>query len=164
MRISTGSGDCGETGVFSGERLFKDDPRIEALGTLDELGAFLGDARLALAGAKEEKAAAFIKKVQGHLLKVSALISGAEGDIAGLFREIECEENDWEARVNLEDFVLPGEGAAEVNLHISRTVCRRAERRVAALLKAGLCPEGALAYLNRLSDLLFLMAEGIKEH
>jgi cob(I)alamin adenosyltransferase len=162
-RIYTKLGDAGETHLGDMSRVPKTHPRIEAYGDVDELNAQLG---LALAsGELPEAYAAWVRHVQNDLFDVGADLavpSGGERDrlrvvpeqIAWL--EERCDEVN-ETLAPLKSFVLPGGSLAAAHLHVCRTVCRRAERR--ALLVEDSNPE-VVRYLNRLSDLLFILSRG----
>lgn len=165
MTIYTRKGDEGETGLFGGGRISKDDPRIEATGAVDELNAVLGRA---LCSVEEPRIRARIPILQDDLFSLgSRLASPAGGDEesgprlpalpSGRPKEMEgwIDEIDEEVEP-LKNFILPGGSPAAADLHVARTVCRRAERRVVALAarEEGIEPE-ILRYLNRLSDLLF---------
>jgi cob(I)alamin adenosyltransferase len=162
VKIYTKSGDDGSTGLLSNRRVGKDDPRIEAYGTVDELNAQLGVA-LAM-DALPERFAPWLRRVQNDLFDVGADISVPEGGERERLRvvpeqtawlEQACDEVNAELP-NLKSFVLPGGTAAAAQLHVCRTVCRRAERRTIA------CGDEVNAecvrYLNRLSDLLFILS------
>lgn len=165
MTIYTRKGDEGETGLFGGGRISKDDPRIEATGAVDELNAVLGRA---LCSVEEPRIRARIPILQDDLFSLgSRLASRAGGDErpgpglpplpSGRPKEMEgwIDEIDEEVEP-LKNFILPGGSPGAADLHVARTVCRRAERRVVALAarEEGIEPE-ILRYLNRLSDLLF---------
>ena len=165
-RIYTRTGDSGQTALVGGQRVEKDNLRIEAYGTVDELNSFLGAARVtaesipAVAGL-----AVILKRVQHELFNLGSIlatlpqdvhpkqprVTGAE--IAQLEREID-EAN--AALTPLRSFVLPGGSRLDADLHICRTVCRRAERLLVALARTESVPEEAVRYLNRLSDALFV--------
>jgi cob(I)alamin adenosyltransferase len=161
-RIYTGLGDGGETHLGDMSRVPKTHPRIEAYGTVDELNAQLG---LAVAGAGvPDRFVAWLQRVQNDLFDVGADISVPHGGDRARLRlapeqtawlEEACDEVNAELP-NLKSFVIPGGTAAAAQLHICRTVCRRAERRTIA------CGDEVNAecvrYLNRLSDLLFILA------
>jgi cob(I)alamin adenosyltransferase len=161
-RIYTRLGDGGETHLGDMSRVPKTHPRIEAYGTVDELNAQLG---VALAGeGLSERAAGWLRRVQNDLFDVGADISVPHGGDRERLRVVP-EQTKWleEAcdEVNadlppLRSFVLPGGTAAAAQLHVCRTVCRRAERRT---IDAGdeVNPE-CVRYLNRLSDLLFILS------
>jgi cob(I)alamin adenosyltransferase len=162
-RIYTRGGDRGETSLGDGSRTSKLDPRIVAFGTVDELNAHLG---VALAGGLPERARALLTRVQNELFDVGADLSVPFAPDDGRLRvaqsqidalEAACDE--WNASLpELRSFVLPGGSEAAARLHVARTVCRRAERE--ALAAAGRHETNPLAavYLNRLSDLLFILA------
>jgi cob(I)alamin adenosyltransferase len=161
-RIYTRLGDGGETHLGDMSRVPKTHERIEAYGTVDELNAQLG---VALAqGGLDERTAAWLARIQNDLFDVGADISVPEGGARERLRvvpeqtkwlEEACDEANAEL-APLKSFVLPGGSLAAAQLHVCRTVCRRAERRTIA------CGEGVNAecvrYLNRLSDLLFILS------
>jgi len=160
-RIYTKLGDGGETHLGDMSRVSKNDPRIEAYGTIDELNAFIG---LALAsGGPDEATAARLKRIQNDLFDLGADLSVPPSDERERLRVVP-EQTAWleaacdEVNATLEplhSFVLPGGTSLAAALHVCRTVCRRAERR--ALLVTDANPE-VIRYLNRLSDLLFILA------
>lgn len=164
-RIYTRTGDHGETGLFHGPRVGKDMPRIEVLGTLDELNAVLGVSR---SKSLDEEIDAIVQRVQNELFVLGAEISTADPAQLAIprleRRHVEALESDIdrlsETLPPLTAFLLPGGTPAAADLHLARTVCRRAERRLVTLLRA--VPEEIsfvlLAYLNRLADLLFVIA------
>jgi cob(I)alamin adenosyltransferase len=160
VKIYTRKGDAGESGFFGGGRAPKDDPRFEALGALDELVACLGVAKaeLADAGLKDR-----LTTIQGELYLAMAELASAGAPAAALPSDatsrLEAAIDELDARLPpLKDFVMPGESGASAALHVARTVCRRAERRVVSAGREGAGPSAVLVYLNRLSDLLFVMA------
>jgi cob(I)alamin adenosyltransferase len=165
MRIYTRTGDQGETGLFRGPRVRKDHPRIEACGTVDELNAAVGLARAV--GAPEE-IDRLLCRVQHELLVLGGQLATPEsaagravliGDehVAALEAAIDEQEATLPP---LEQFVLPTGTRFAAALHMARTICRRAERRVVAMRAAEppFAPDGMIRYLNRLSDLLFMLA------
>jgi cob(I)alamin adenosyltransferase len=161
-RIYTRGGDGGETSLGDGSRVSKLDGRIEAYGTVDELNALLG---FALARGCPPEMAAPLARIQNELFDVGADLS-VPGDVEGRLRVTQEQIDELEHlcdRFNeglpeLRSFVLPGGSEVAALLHVARTVCRRAER--AALAAAGEHDVHALVlvYLNRLSDLLFILA------
>jgi cob(I)alamin adenosyltransferase len=161
-RIYTKLGDGGETHLGDMSRVPKTHPRIEAYGEIDELNSQLG---LALAaGALPEEQVAWVRRIQNDLFDLGADLSVPEGGDGRERLRATAEQVAWlEARCDevnatlepLRSFVLPGGTPAAAHLHVCRTVCRRAERR--ALLVEGANPE-VVKYLNRLSDLLFILA------
>ncbi|MDB4996167.1 MAG: ATP:Cob(I)alamin adenosyltransferase [Myxococcaceae bacterium] len=164
MKIYTKTGDDGTTGLFGGARVKKASQRVEAYGTVDELNATIGMARaLGLGTIAEEVLAhaqvdlftlgAELACVPGKEAKLSMTLLDAE-DSARLERAIDAAE---EKLAPLTSFVLPGGSAQAAALHLGRTVCRRAERAVLALDDAPARGE-IVIYLNRLSDLLFVLA------
>ncbi len=169
-RVYTRSGDAGETGLATGERLSKDDDRVEAYGTTDELNAVVGLARAASHTLDDADAArridGLLAAVQSELFQVGAELASPDpttltipriGDeqVARLEAEIDALNGDLEP---LKEFLLPGGGPAGAHVHHARTVCRRAERRVVRLVRAGEVESDVMRYLNRLSDLLFVLA------
>lgn len=165
-RIYTKSGDAGETGLGDGTRVAKDHPRVAAYGEVDELNAVLG---LFTAYCPDSPERELIRTIQNDLFDLGAdlCVPAAKGDQpdAGL-RMVEAQHLRLEKaidRVNdrlqpLRSFILPGGSAAAAWLHLARTVCRRAERAVVTLAHAEPVNEHAVIYLNRLSDLLFVLA------
>ena len=163
MRIYTKTGDAGETALFDGTRVSKADPRVDAYGDVDELNAWLGHARAH--GTAPDIGDALVR-IQRDLFAMGALLADprhkiaarvekaalGEADIARLEQLIDGLETELPA---LRHFILAGGSPAGSALHLARTVCRRAERRVVAL--DGVDPI-VVKYLNRLSDLLFVMA------
>lgn len=165
MSISTGRGDGGESGLVGGERVAKDDIRLEAYGTVDELNAALMAAHAA--GPPEgiaeelELASAWLFDLGSDLATPGCGIE--EGLEPRLGRERIERLEEWIAREEeglppLRRFILPGGSPAAAALHHARTVCRRAERRVVTLRERTAEGDLALVFLNRLSDLLFLYA------
>ena len=158
-RVTTGSGDDGTTGTADGQRLPKHHPRIEALGAIDELNSHLGLLRAQLP--EDGDARSLLGEVQQDLFDLGAEIAGGKSariDAAAAARlEAQTEARNAELPP-LREFVLPGGGSAAAQCHVARAVCRRAERRVTALDGAS---EAAMVYLNRLSDLLFVLARAL---
>lgn len=167
MKIYTRTGDAGTTGLFGGGRVDKDSARVEASGTVDELNAALGVARCSLdpsmapAGARLEAIqndlfalGAELATVSGHEARLPMALIAA-GDIARLETWIDELEV---ALPQLEHFILPGGCPAGAKLHEARTTCRRAERRVLSAGRDAPVRSELVVYLNRLSDLLFVLA------
>lgn len=161
MSVVTKTGDDGTTGLWSGERVGKDELRVECYGTVDELNSFLGEARHAL---KTEKARARVDALQEDLFRVAGSLA-TKGEAA--YAQPVCADDEerlsaWvyelEREVPLTGFVLPGSTPASAKLDVCRTVCRRAERRVVALSRAEKVDAPVRRYLNRLADLLFMLA------
>ena len=170
MKIYTRRGDEGETSLFGGVRVSKSDERVEAYGTVDELNAGVGLA-MALDDGEGHLDADRLKRVQDDLFAVGARLAAAEpekalekGSIPELPASRIADLERWideldEGLPSLDAFLLPGGSPAASQLHVARTVCRRAERTVVRLARErpGL-REVVLPYLNRLSDLLFTLA------
>lgn len=165
MKIYTRTGDDGTTGLFGGPRVRKDAPRIEAYGAVDELNCVLGLARTAQPPAEIDR---LLERVQNELFELGAELASPEAEkmgaatigaaeIARLEQSIDHFE---ESLPPLKQFILPGGSPSAAWLHLARTVCRRAERRVVALggMAGESVSETAVTYLNRLSDLLFVLA------
>jgi cob(I)alamin adenosyltransferase len=163
-RIYTRAGDAGETSIGDGSRVPKTDLRIEAYGAVDELNSFLG---LALAGGLPEEFRQWLEQIQNDLFDLGADLSVPLEDsrrerlrvTPGQVERLEELCDLVNARLEpLRSFVLPGGTEAAALLHVARAVSRRAERRAVALAEAQDVNPAALAYLNRLSDLLFILA------
>ncbi len=162
MKLYTRKGDAGETSLLSGGRVRKEDDRVEAYGTVDELSSLLG---LLRSERLSEDIEDRLTAVQRSLFAVGAALADPEarvkhdpgswdaGAIEGWIDEMD------EELAPLQSFILPGGSRVAAVSHVARTVCRRAERRVGALMGGeGEVPEGVVAYLNRLSDALFTLA------
>ena len=170
-RIYTRTGDRGTTALGDGRRVAKDHRRIEAYGTVDELNSTLG---LALQAGLDAEAADLLRRVQNDLFDLGADLCvpgrprrGAGRTArraplritAGHVERLEAAIDRFNAPLStLRSFVLPGGTPASAWLHLARTVCRRAERRVVTLARGERLNPQAVVYLNRLSDLLFVMA------
>ncbi len=163
--IYTKSGDAGETGLFGGGRVPKDDARVDAYGEVDELNAAVGLARGAVL---DRELDALAQAIQDQLFTVGSVLATPRGTKAA--QAIPQVEPRWVAEMEaaidkfdreipaLRSFILPGGSAAAAALHLARTICRRAERRVVPLARQGAVDQPLVTYLNRLSDLLFTMA------
>lgn len=164
-RVYTRTGDDGTTALIGGSRVGKDAPRVELYGTVDELNATLG---VALAVGLDDELAAPLAVVQNELFHLGAELSvadGEDGSVSGPRLGVEHVEalealmdRLSESLAPLENFVLPGGSPGAAALHVSRTVCRRAERLAVSVGRKERVSEVALAYLNRLSDALFVAA------
>lgn len=165
--LYTRTGDSGDTSLLKGGRVPKDDPRVEAYGTVDELNANIGlvlvESTVTIPEGKfRDFVISCLVTCQDCLMRLSAqLASGgqatekvSDGDIAAVETAIDIAGS---LTSELHHFLIPGVTRAEALMHIARTVCRRAERRVVALPQGVACPDG-VRYLNRLSDLLFALA------
>jgi cob(I)alamin adenosyltransferase len=165
MKIYTKTGDDGSTGSFGGPRLSKDDPRIEAFGTVDELNSALGSALCELpAGHLHE----MLIRIQHQLFALGAELATPDPDAHGtrmvgapFISELEQTMDQLDEQLPpLKQFILPGGSRAAAALHNARAVCRRAERRVVTLrcTPDHHVSDDVVIYLNRLGDLLFVMA------
>ena len=162
-RIYTRTGDAGETALRGGRRVPKDHPRVEACGALDELNSTLGAARAFL---QDAELGTVLERVQRDLFVLGAEVSapdqaGPRVDAAQVLA-LEKEIDRLEAELPpLSAFILPGGHPAGGLLHLVRAVCRRAERRMVALARRELLNPEVVRYLNRLSDLLFVLARTV---
>ncbi|HXU87803.1 MAG TPA: cob(I)yrinic acid a,c-diamide adenosyltransferase [Methylomirabilota bacterium] len=181
-RVYTRTGDGGETALVGGARVPKDSPRIVAYGTLDELNAAVGLARVFNAERLAEggEAAArhawlddVLKKVQNQIFDLgSELATPPSAAYEGMFRMGEAEVTELERLMDqcqkdltpLKSFVLPGGGPIQGFLHQARTICRRAEREVLRLSRVEPIGEWPLRYVNRLSDLFFVLGRWVGKH
>ncbi|MDX1609944.1 MAG: cob(I)yrinic acid a,c-diamide adenosyltransferase [Halofilum sp. (in: g-proteobacteria)] len=163
-KIYTRTGDAGTTGLGDGSRIDKDSPRVEAYGTVDELNSSIG---MVLAEAIPGPVSEALVAVQHDLFDL-----GAELCVPG-YTVVEADKVAWLEQVldehnaglpHLKEFILPGGGPAAAACHLARTVCRRAERRVLTLGRAEEINPHGLAYLNRLSDLLFVLGRVLARH
>jgi cob(I)alamin adenosyltransferase len=165
-RIYTRTGDTGQTGLVGGQRVAKDSLRIECYGTVDELNSFVGAACLsAEAEARLAGLAVILKRVQHELFNLGSILATlpqdvhpkqpriTEAEVTQLEHEIDTANADLQP---LRSFVLPGGTRINIELHIARTVCRRAERLCVALARQEEVPPETIRYLNRLSDALFV--------
>jgi cob(I)alamin adenosyltransferase len=161
MKIYTKTGDGGETSLFGGARVRKNDSRIEAYGTVDELNSFIGVARAAWPSASYDS---LLHAIQSDLFDIGAYLASPgtsrfagpdAARVAVLEQAIDAMESEL---APLKTFILPGGSLAAAQLHVARTVCRRAERLVVALRDDDDATTASITYLNRLSDLLFVAA------
>ena len=165
-RVYTRAGDAGETSLAGGQRVRKDSRRIEAYGTVDELNAFVGLARdTASADGVATGLAAILLRVQHELFNLGSILATLPEDVhprqarvtAAEIARLEAEMDQMnEDLPPLRSFVLPGGSRLNAELHICRTVCRRAEREVTALAREEQVPAEAVQYLNRLGDAFFV--------
>lgn len=173
-RVYTRSGDEGTTGLVGGQRIPKDDLRIETYGTVDELNAFVGAARQTaaeLTGGEVPRKADIVAlgetlaRVQHELFNLGSILATLPEDVHPrqprvTQAEIDLLEREMDAcqkeLASLRSFVLPGGTRLNADLHVCRTVCRRAEREAVALARASSVDPLAIAYLNRLSDAFFV--------
>ena len=165
-RIYTRRGDTGDTGLAGGQRVSKDAPRIEAYGTVDELNAFVGLAAVSCGEhASLAPLAQILNRVQHELFNLGSILATQPEDvhpqqprvtsaeIAQLEREIDAMNADLPS---LRSFVLPGGTRLNAELHVTRTICRRAERLIVSLAGKEAVPPETIQYLNCLSDAMFV--------
>jgi cob(I)alamin adenosyltransferase len=161
MKVYTKTGDTGSTSLFSGGRVGKDHPRIEAYGTVDELNSVLG---LLLTTPLPDSAAQQLRVVQSSLFAIGSVLADADGTLesdpsAWATEPVELWIDVMDSELDeLRAFILPGGSQGAALAHLARTVCRRAERRVLAI--EDIAP-GIVGYLNRLSDAFFVLARSI---
>ena len=168
MRIYTKTGDSGDTSLFDNTRVSKSDVRVDAYGEVDELNAHLGTV---CASGVDADLATEIETIQKELFAIGARLADPRARIAERVTKAAIQNTDIERLERLIDtlegevpplrrFILPGGSSCGALLHQARTVCRRVERRVVALGAAAVDPL-VIVYLNRLSDLLFVMARAV---
>ena len=165
-RIYTRTGDRGQTGLVGGQRVPKDALRIECYGTVDELNAYLGAACLSAASdARLSTLASILRRVQHELFNLGSILATLPEDVRPQQPQVTQTEIDTlEKEIDranedlppLRSFVLPGGSRINTELHVARTVCRRAERLVVRLSREEQVRAEAVSYLNRLSDALFV--------
>ena len=174
-RVYTRTGDKGDTALVGGKRVLKDSPRIEAYGTVDELNAVIGLARVFNAerltkGKDSRWLDEVLRRLQNELFDLgSELATPEDAAYEGMHRVGAAEVTGLERLMDqcqkplppLKSFVLPGGGRVGGFLHQARTVCRRAERRILALSRVEPISEWPLKYVNRLSDLLFVLSRWV---
>jgi cob(I)alamin adenosyltransferase len=157
MSIATKTGDDGYTDIIGGKRLQKNHPIVECLGTIDELNAFLGDAKTALS---DKPTVEIIDGIQQDLLLLMGILAGmpvppggiGEDRLVNLINQLEAELQP------LVSFAIPGANPVSAKFHLARTVCRRAERRMIGVDLDRATEAVVVPYINRLSDFLFLLA------
>ncbi len=170
-KLYTRTGDLGQTALFGGRRVPKDDPRVEAYGSVDELNSTLG---VAVSFLRQKRIAATLQSVQNELFNIGSELASESGPkaergrmfvdpeakIAGLERLID----EYDAKLPpLRTFVLPSGSRAGALLHLARGVCRRAERAVVRLSRQEKVNPQLIVYINRLSDLLFVLARYVNK-
>ncbi len=176
-KVYTRTGDKGDTHLVGGKRVPKDDPRIESCGTIDELNAILGIVRAFNDAAPRSPIAprldAILRQVQNELFDLgSELATPPDAEWEGMIRIGDEQVNIVERTIDecqedlepLKSFILPGGGTIAAFLHQARTVCRRAERDILRLRRREPIGGGPLRYVNRLSDLLFVLSRWVSKH
>ena len=172
-RIYTKGGDKGKTALGSGQRVVKHHPRVAAYGTVDETNAAVGLTRLHTAGLPDGSVDEILGRVQNDLFDLGADLATPEVEnpeypplriTASQVERLEGEIDRLNADLApLNSFVLPGGSAAAAYLHLARTVARRAEREITALAEAEAINPEAIRYINRLSDLFFVMSRHVND-
>ncbi len=169
-RIYTRAGDAGQTRLVGGQKISKDDLRIECYGTVDELNSFIGAARVSVEELSNESAplkrlGSTLKRVQHELFNLGSILATLPEDVhpkqarvtSAEIEQLEREIDEANEQLQpLRSFVLPGGSRLDAELHICRTICRRAERILVKLAAEQEVPDEAQRYLNRLSDALFV--------
>jgi cob(I)alamin adenosyltransferase len=176
-KVYTRTGDKGDTHLVGGKRVPKDDPRIESYGTIDELNSVLGIVRAcndaAPASPIHDRLDAILRQVQNELFDLgSELATPPESEWDGMIRVGDAQVKVLERTIDecqkdlapLKSFILPGGGMIAAFLHQGRTVCRRAERDILRLGRREPLGNGPLRYVNRLSDLLFVLSRWASKH
>jgi cob(I)alamin adenosyltransferase len=176
-KVYTRTGDAGKTRLAGGQQVWKDSPRVDAYGTIDELNAAVGVVRVMNSGVGSEHSAAAqledeLRWVQNKLFDIGSLLATAPGqtfknmpqveakDVTRLEQMIDRCQEDLEP---LKEFILPGGGKVSGFLHQARTVCRRAERLCVALSKTEPVDPMIVKFINRLSDALFVLARWVSK-
>ncbi len=177
-RVYTRTGDKGTTALVGGKRVPKDSPRIVAYGTIDELNSVLGLARVfneerLSEGDKHRWLDEVFRRLQNQLFDLGGELATPEDAVyEGMFRIGDAEVKELEQLMDrcqkdlepLRSFILPGGGRISGFLHLCRTVCRRAEREILALSRVEPIGEAPLRYVNRLSDLFFVLSRWVGKH
>lgn len=164
MSITTKGGDAGQTSLYTGQRVSKSDARVEAYGNLDELDAFIGEAKHHI---EDDSLKQMLLDVQNRLYRVMGELATPDGSYPMPLCEEEVDAitdaiHSFEEEVQLKGFVIPGSCLASSRLDICRTVARRAERRIIALAKVDEVSPILTKYVNRLSDFFFIMARVVE--
>lgn len=159
MSISTKTGDKGKTSLWTGERIEKNHTRVEAYGTIDELNSHLAEAKHLV---KSEKVKQKIVEIQDDLFRVAGALASI-GEFAYPVHEEDVKRitdyvHEFEKEVELTGFVIPGSTLQSAKLDVCRTIARRAERRILTLAETEIVPEPVKKYVNRLSDLIYMLA------
>jgi cob(I)alamin adenosyltransferase len=166
MKIYTKTGDKGETGLFGGERVSKNSPRLEAYGTIDELNSFIG---LAITEIKSKEIKLLLQKIQNQLFIVGSDLATPDTEKnkklnitrtpENFYLEIESEIDKYEEKLeSLKNFILPGGSKGSAHLHVCRSIARRAERHLVALNSTVKIGDNIVIFLNRISDLFFVLS------
>jgi cob(I)alamin adenosyltransferase len=163
-KITTRTGDAGDTGLGDGSRVSKDHPRVRVLGELDELNSAIG---LLLAEVLPPEVTELLRDVQHDLFDLGGELSIPGHSMLGddQVARLDAAIDAWNAELPpLKEFILPGGSRAAALAHLTRTICRRAERSVVALGEREKVSDAARHYLNRLSDVLFIAGRRLNRH
>ncbi|MBM4174591.1 MAG: cob(I)yrinic acid a,c-diamide adenosyltransferase [Ignavibacteria bacterium] len=166
MKIYTKTGDDGTSSLFGGERVKKNDPRLEAYGTVDELNSFLG---LTIVHIKSDQILKVVSKIQSNLFSIGARLATPPAQLIKLknieqisdaeVKQIENEIDALESQLEpIKNFIIPGGCVGANHLHIARAICRRCERRIIAIDSEENNLDILIRYINRISDYLFVAA------
>jgi cob(I)alamin adenosyltransferase len=169
--LYTRTGDAGTTALFGGKRVPKDHPRVAAYGAVDELNSALG---VALTAIRQRRLVTALRDVQNELFNIGSELASEGGQASGFGAQfkgpekkiaaLEALTDEYDAKLPaLRTFILPGGSQAGALLHLCRTICRRAEREVVTLARNEKVNPAVGAYLNRLSDLLFVLARYVNK-
>lgn len=165
MPIYTKTGDKGETSLFGGKRVLKSEVLVDAYGSIDELNSWVG---FVVASIEHEEKQQFLQKIQSDLFTIGGTLAGWETDLAVLpirVTEMEVEIDAMEEQLpELKNFILPGGTLPASHVHLARSICRRVERQVVALSQKQPVDERIITYLNRLSDLFFVLSRFINNN
>ena len=171
-RIYTKTGDQGETGLVGGQRVSKDAQRIEVFGTVDELNSFVGLARISARESGLNEMESIFERVQHELFNLGSVLATLPQDLhpnqpritQETIAQLEREIDQYNATLQpLRSFVLPGGSRICAELHVCRTVCRRAERALVTMSHTEDIPVEAMLYLNRLSDAMFVWSRWVNQ-
>ena len=166
MKIYTKTGDKGETGLFGGDRVPKDSPRIRAYGTIDELNAFIG---LSITEIKDNSVKSLLGDIQNKLFIIGSDLATPDNDKTKklniyrtpvqYYEKIEKHIDEYEVKLDeIRNFILPGGSKSASLLHVCRTIARRAERELVALNNTEKIGDNIIIFINRLSDLFFVLS------
>jgi cob(I)alamin adenosyltransferase len=169
-KIYTRTGDTGSTGLVGGARIDKDETKVEAYGDIDELNSYLGVCKESATGPAAALISDILITIQNELFDIGAeLATPVESHWEGMLKagpEHVRQLESWIDKLNeplptLRSFILPGGSLLSAHIHVARTICRRAERHICKLHKLEPVSPHILQYINRLSDLLFVMARAV---
>ncbi len=164
MSIYTRTGDTGSTSLFGGKRVLKCEELVEVYGLLDELNSWVGHITSLFPSPDVKQ---FLHAIQSDLFTIGSTLAGWQGDLNGLSirtKEMEARIDAMEKELSpIKNFILPGGSQQGAYVHIARSVCRRIERQVVSLSQKNSVDSSVIQYLNRLSDLFFVLARFINK-